>query len=310
MSVGDVEPAAALEPNTGPPAIALVSVIVPHFNDYDNLDACLALLQKQSFPRDRIEIIVADNGSSRGFDAVRRIVGSCGKAIEVAERGAGPARNAGVLASRGQVIAFIDSDCRPDERWLEEGLAELRAADFVGGRVDVLVEDPQRMTAAEAFESVFAFRNDRYVKDLNFTVTASMFVWRSVFEAVGGFANGVPEDVDWCLRAGRQGYRIRFAPKSIVGHPARRTMEELKRKWRRLTLESCEGARRQGRRPAFVLLRQLAALIAVAPHAFLPLASKRLNGTRNRLMAIVVLAQIRAYRFSVAYRVLTRRDEE
>jgi GT2 family glycosyltransferase len=230
--------------------------------------------------------------------------------IEAAERGAGPARNVGVRASRGDALAFIDSDCRPDERWLEEGLAELRHADIAGGHVDVLVEDPGRMTAAEAFESVFAFRNERYVKELKFTVTASMFVWRSVFDAVGDFINSVPEDKDWCERAWRQGYRIRFAPKSIVGHPARRTMEELKRKWRRLTLESSEGARREGRGPVLALLRQSAALLAVAPHAFLPLASKRLNGTRNRLMAIVGLAQIRAYRFSVAYRALTRRDEK
>jgi GT2 family glycosyltransferase len=215
-----------------------------------------------------------------------------------------------VRASRGDALAFIDSDCRPDERWLEEGLAELRHADIAGGHVDVLVEDPARMTAAEAFESVFAFRNERYVKELKFTVTASMFVWRSVFDSVGDFINSIPEDKDWCERAWRQGYRIRFAPKSIVGHPARRTMEELKRKWRRLTLESSEGARREGRAPVLVFLRHSAALLAVAPHAFLPLASKRLNGTRNRLMAIVGLAQIRAYRFSVAYRALTRRDEE
>ena len=106
---------------------------------------------------------------------------------------------------------------------------------------------------------MFAFRNERYVKELRFTVTASMFVWRSVFDAVGDFINSVPEDKDWCERAWRQGYRIRFAPKSIVGHPARRTMEELKRKWRRLTLESSEGARREGRGPILALLRQSAA---------------------------------------------------
>src|ERR1700733_12772753 len=310
MTVSETEQAAPLEAARGPLGVRLGSVIMPHLNDYDNLDACLRLLEAQSFPSDRTEIIVADNGSSRGFNAVRRVVGSRGRVIEVAERGAGPARNAAVRASRGEALAFIDSDCRPDERWLEEGLAELSQADFVGGRVDVLVEDPQRMTAAEAFESVFAFRNERYVEDLNFTVTASMFVWRSVFDAVGDFINCVPEDKDWCERAWRQGYRIRFAPKSIVGHPARRTMEELKRKWRRLTLESSEGARREGRAPVLVFLRHSAALLAVAPHAFLPLASKRLNGTRNRLMAIVGLAQIRAYRFSVAYRALTRRDEE
>jgi GT2 family glycosyltransferase len=310
MTVSETEQAAPLEAARGPLGVGLVSVIMPHLNDYDNLDACLRLLQAQSFPSDRTEIIVADNGSSRGFDAVRRVVGSRGRVIEVAERGAGPARNAAVRASRGEALAFIDSDCRPDERWLEEGLAELSQADFVGGRVDVLVEDPQRMTAAEAFESVFAFRNERYVKDLNFTVTASMFVWRPVFDAVGGFENGVPEDKDWCERAGRQGYRIRFAPKSIVGHPARRTMPELKRKWRRLTLERCEGARRNGRGPVLIWLREAVALLAAAPHAFVPLVSKRLSGIRNRLMAIGVLAQIRAYRFLVASRIVLRWDEK
>jgi GT2 family glycosyltransferase len=288
--------------------IDLASVIVPHLDDYENLDACLAMLQEQSFPGDRTEVIIADNGSSRGIDAVRRIVGTRGRVVEVAERGAAPARNAGVRASRGEAIAFIDSDCRPDRRWLEEGLAELQSGDFAGGRVDVLVQDPQRLTAAEAFESVFAFQNERYVKDLNFTVTASMFVWRSVFDAVGGFENGVPEDFDWCRRARHKGYRIRFAAKSIVGHPARRTMPELKRKWRRLTLELCEAARRDGKGPISVLSRQWMVLLSIAPHALSILVSKRLNGMRNRILAIGALAQIRAYRFMVAHRALLSPD--
>ena len=127
------EPLAA---DRGPPGPGLVSVIVPHLNDYDNLDACLTLIGAQTFPGDRTEVIVADNGSSRGFDAVRQIVGTRARVVEVDERGAGPARNAGVRASRGDAIAFIDSDCRPDPRWLEEGLAELAMADFAGGRVD------------------------------------------------------------------------------------------------------------------------------------------------------------------------------
>jgi glycosyltransferase involved in cell wall biosynthesis len=302
MTVGETERIAPAAGGLRP--LGFVSVIVPHLNDYENLEACLKLLGEQSFPHDRTEIIVADNGSQRGLDAVRQIVGSLGRVIEVGERGAGPARNAGVRASRGDAIAFIDSDCRPDSRWLEEGLDELRLADFAGGRVDVLVGDPQRMTAAEAFESVFAFQNESYVKDQSFTVTASMFVWRSVFNAVGDFENGVPEDKDWCIRAGRQGYHIRFAPKSIVGHPARRTMPELKRKWRRLIIESCEEARREGKGPLPVLLRHWAALLAVVPHAFVPLVSKRLSGMRNRMLAIGALAQLRAYRLVIAHRVV------
>lgn len=303
-TAGKIERAPSVEAGEGRLRIGLVSVIVPHLDDYDNLDACLTLLDKQSFPTDRTEIIIADNGSSRGLEAVREIVGTRGRVVGVAERGAGPARNAGVRASRGEAIAFIDSDCLPDRRWLEEGLAELRSADFAGGRVDVLVEDPRRMTAAEAFESVFAFQNERYVKDRNFTVTASMFVWRSVFDAVGPFENGVPEDIDWCRRARLKGYRIGFAPESIAGHPARRTMPELRRKWRRLTLEWHEAARRDGRGPVFVLVREWIGLLAVGPCVPVALASNRLSGVRNRIVAIWALARIRGYRFVVAHRIV------
>src|SRR3984885_1030440 len=130
MTVGETERAAQLIRDRGPLDFGLVSVIVPHLNDYENLDACLTLLAAQSFPGDRTEVIIADNGSSRGLDAVRAIVGTRGRVIEVAERGAGPARNAAVGASQGDAIAFIDSDCRPDPHWLEEGLAELRRRDF------------------------------------------------------------------------------------------------------------------------------------------------------------------------------------
>ena len=65
MTVGETEQDAPLEEARGPLGIGRVSVIMPHLNDYDNLDACLRLLQAQSFPGDRTGIIVADNGSSR-----------------------------------------------------------------------------------------------------------------------------------------------------------------------------------------------------------------------------------------------------
>jgi GT2 family glycosyltransferase len=299
-----VEMAMDAPPNVGarPAEVGLVSIVIPHLNDYENLAACLALLDAQSFPRERTEIVVADNGSSRGIDAVRAIVGSRGQVIDVAERGAGPARNAGVAASHGDALAFIDSDCRPDRRWLEEGLSELKQADFVGGRVDVLVDDPARMTAAEAFESVFAFHNEQYVNERGFTVTASMFVWRPVFDAVGGFKNGVPEDIEWCRRARQGGLRIRFAPNSVVGHPARRTLAELKRKWRRLTLEWLEDKRETGKGSAYMLLYAWAGLLSVPPRSLGVLASKRISGAPSRLKAVGALAYVWTYRLGVTHR--------
>ena len=309
---GALAPGRTSAPEAGgaPPSIGVVSVIVPHLDDYDNLDVCLTLLGEQTFPSDRTEIIVADNGSSRGFDAVRALVGSRGRVVEVEERGAGPARNAGVRASRGEALAFLDSDCRPDRRWLEEGLAGLAAADFVGGKVDVLVEDPRRMAAVEALESVFAFQNERYVKNRKFTVTASMFVPRSVFDAVGPFQNGVPEDIDWCRRARSKGYRIGFAPRSIVGHPARRTMDELKRKWRRLALERFAAARRDGKGPVSILFHEWAVMLTIAPDALVLMTSRRLSGARSRFLAIGALARIRAYRFGIAHRAILGRSEK
>jgi GT2 family glycosyltransferase len=304
MTVGETEPTTPAEAGATPPSIKTVSVIVPHLDDYDNLDACLTLLGEQTFPSDRTEIIIADNGSSRGLDALRELVGARGLIVEVKERGAGPARNAGVRASRGEALAFIDSDCKPDRHWLEEGLAGLRFSDFVGGRVDVLVEDPRRMTAAEAFESVFAFQNERYVKRRKFTVTASMFVPRSVFDTVGPFENGVPEDIDWCRRARLKGYRIGFAPRSVVGHPARRTMDELERKWRRLTLEWFAAASRDGKGRAPMMLHEWGVLLAIAPGALAIMTTRRLSGARDRILAIGALARIRAYRFMVAHRAI------
>jgi hypothetical protein len=113
MAVGEKARAVPQAPAGRPSTIALVSVIVPHLDDYDNLDACLTLLAEQSFPSDRTEIIVADNGSSRGLDAVQRIVGTRGRVIQspiaardppatpgFAHRGARRSRSSTVTAGR------------------------------------------------------------------------------------------------------------------------------------------------------------------------------------------------------------------
>lgn len=77
------------------------------------------------------------------------------------ERGADVTRSVGVAATRGRVLAFIDSDCRPEPTFLAEGMRMLKAYDVVGGAIRVDVEDPAQPAPIEAFELVFAFRNDQ-----------------------------------------------------------------------------------------------------------------------------------------------------
>src|SRR5688572_18224951 len=90
-----------------------VSVIVPHYGDLANLDRCLSALVRQTYPRERFEIVVADNGSPQGEAAVLQAIAGRARLTIVAEKGAGPARNGGVAVSQGRILAFTDADCRP-----------------------------------------------------------------------------------------------------------------------------------------------------------------------------------------------------
>ena len=243
MTAGETQRMATAADAAGP----RVSVVVPHYHDLEGLHRCLKALEDQTFPRDRFEIIVADNGSPEGETAVAEVIAGRARLVTVAERGAGPARNGGVGRARGAVLAFTDSDCIPAPGWLSAGVAALERHDFVGGRMAVLVSDARRPTPTEAFELVFAFDNETYVTRKGFTVSANLFCSRDVFDRVGGFRNGVAEDLDWCLRARAAGFSLGYAAEAVVGHPARRNWPELRRKSApveitRLSLLSRSGA--------------------------------------------------------------------
>lgn len=281
-----------------------VSVVVPHYQDLDGLAQCLARLEVQSFPSGDFEIVVADNASPIGEAAVAAVVDGRARLVVCAEKGAGPARNAGVAASSGEILAFTDSDCLPEPGWLEGGLAALQNCDFVGGRMEVTVADPAHMAATEAFETVFAFDNEKYVRRMGFTVTANLFCARRVFDAVGGFRVGVSEDKDWSHRARGAGYRIGYASSAVVGHPARRTWAELQRKWRRLNQESFALALdRPGGRLAW-FLRLLALPPSAVAHTPRVLANRTLGRWGPRLGALAVLYRLRLWRFADGLRLL------
>jgi glycosyltransferase involved in cell wall biosynthesis len=280
-----------------------VSVIVPHFNDLANLRTCLTLLQAQTLPADEFEIIVADNDSACGIDAVRAVCGDV-TCLHVRERGAAAARNAAVAQSRGLNLAFIDSDCQPAPDWLERGLVTLKAADMAGGQVDVTVGDDRNPTAVEAFEQVFAFNNERYVKAEAFSVTANMFVPRTIFETVGGFRSEVAEDKDFGQRAAAKGFRWTYAPDMRVTHPARRDWAELCAKWRRLTREAYNIERQKPAGHLRWLTRAWAMLLSPFVHAVPIVWSPKLHRFRDKLNAIGILFRIRWWRFIEAHRIL------
>jgi GT2 family glycosyltransferase len=185
---------------------------------------------------------VADNNSVGGVHAVERLAEDI-MVVPAPQQGAGPARNAGVAAARGNLLAFIDSDCLADEKWLVEGIAALSRFDYVGGQVITETGRPQETTPAEAVEAVFAFNFKKYIEKDGFSGSGNLFVPKAIFEHVGGFRAGVSEDIDWCRRANALGYRLGYADRAIVFHSARREWRELKRKWDRILVETMRLAR-------------------------------------------------------------------
>ncbi len=275
---------------------ASVSVIVPHYNDLARLALCLEALEHQTYPRGRTEIIVGDNASPQGPEAVAAVLAGRARLVNVPERGAGPARNGGAALATGDILAFIDADCVPEPLWLEEGVRALRDFDIVGGRVRVTVDDEARMTPAEAFERVFAFDNETYVRRKGFTVSANLLCSRAVFQAVGGFDVGVSEDIDWCHRARVQGWRLGYAPAAAIGHPARRNWTELQTKWRRVNAETYRLATRARGGRALWLSRCVALPLSAIAHAPKALTSGALNSAAQRWSAAVMLFRHRLWR--------------
>jgi GT2 family glycosyltransferase len=296
------------QPPTSPAAARLrISVVIPHLNQPSHLARCLAALAAGTRAPD--EVIVVDNGSHEPPAAVCAAQGAA--LLAEPEPGPGPARNRGVLAASGDVLAFIDADCLADKDWLAAAEAALAdpGATILGGDVRIALADPARLTAVEAYESVYAYRMDRYIAREGFTGTGNLVVRRAVLADVGPFAGiGVAEDRDWGRRATARGWRIRFVPGMRAYHPARAGFAELARKWERQSAHDyADACRRPGGRLRFALkalampLSWLAELPRIA-------ATGRLAGLRARLLALGMLARVRLYRAGVMLRLLWHGD--
>lgn len=275
-----------------------ISVVVPHYNQPAELERCLEALASQRGDFELAEIIVVDNGSSVSPEGICSRFGGVVLLTET-RRGPGPVRNRGAEHARGDILAFIDADCVAAPGWLA-AIADAFAAaphwTILGGDVRI-PRGEAPLNAIEAFESVFAYRMDKYIARQNFTGTGNLAVRRATWEAVGPFcAIDRAEDRDWGHRATALGFKVHYEPRMRVYHPARKSFAELARKWDRQLAHdfAAMAARPSGR------LRWLVRAVAVAgsPLAALPevIVSDRLAKPSERLAAVSCLVRIRLYR--------------
>ena len=124
------------------PAWPRVSVIVPCRNDAASLPLVLAALERQTYPREQIQILVVDNGSTDGsWEAIRDF---SVERLREPVRSAYRARNRGIAAATGEYLLFLDADTVPCSEWIAELVLTAQAADFwlAGGRIENAVARP------------------------------------------------------------------------------------------------------------------------------------------------------------------------
>ena len=117
-----------------------MAVVVPTYNRIDLVGQTIDALAAQTYPADRVEVSVVDDASTDGtVAALEERSTSTPWPLRVLRhtenRSAAEARNTGLAATTSEVVAFTDSDCRPEATWLEALVAGLDdGVDMVQGR--------------------------------------------------------------------------------------------------------------------------------------------------------------------------------
>ena len=198
-----------------------VSVIVPVYNDQVHIGLLIESLLSQDYPQKKTEIIIVDNNSrDKSPEIIRKFPVTMLYEKDIQSSYA--ARNRGIKKARGQILAFIDSDCRADQCWLTQGVKKLldESADLVAGQVAFTFS--RKKNLAEMYDSVTNFAFEYYVSQ-GVSATANLFVKAQLFQKIGLFPAQVKSggDLQWTQKATRRGFALVYAPRAIVKHPAR-----------------------------------------------------------------------------------------
>jgi glycosyltransferase involved in cell wall biosynthesis len=168
--------------------VKMISVIIPVYNAGNYLASSLESLTEQDYPAEKYEVIVIDNNST---DASLEIAGRFSRVrlLKESKQGAYAARNAGIAAASGDIIAFTDPDCVCGRRWLfsiDEALSKPSTGIVLGSRQPAHAGWLLRLlTSYENCKSEYVFASGR--RALYFGYTNNMAVRREMLERHGPF---------------------------------------------------------------------------------------------------------------------------
>jgi glycosyltransferase involved in cell wall biosynthesis len=188
----------------------LVTAIIPCFNAAATLLRAIDSVRAQSYPN--IEIIAVDDGSRDGTLALLREQEALGvRVIAQANGGAAAARNAGIAAARGELLAFLDAD----DEWRPDKLArqvKILAAHpgmvLVGCWVEVIALDGSRRKVNASREPPVGAEAWRTMLHHSFYNPSALVARADMARRIGGFIATLRaghEDQDFCIRMALEG---------------------------------------------------------------------------------------------------------
>jgi GT2 family glycosyltransferase len=196
-----------------------VSVIVCAYNAAETIADCLDALGRIEYPH--VEVIVVDDGSTDDTP-VRAAAFPWARLISVPNAGLSVARNIGLHAATGEVIAYVDADVRVEPSWLTYLVQPLVDSDAVAvGGPNVVPPDDgwfAQCVARSPGAPSHVLLDDRVAEHVP---GCNLAIRREALLRVGGFDPiflRAGDDVDVCWRLQEDGGRVAFAPAALVWH--------------------------------------------------------------------------------------------
>ena len=266
-----------------------VTVAMPCLDEERYVEACLRSVLAQDYPADRLEILVADGGSTDGTRGiVERIAAGDGRVVLVENPGRFQAAgmNEAIRRSRGDVIVRMDVHCEYARDYVRRcvEVLERTGADNVGGAQRARAETGFQRAVCAALESPLGVGGASYRSESNEGFVDTVFLGafrRRVFEGVGLYDPGAMtnEDAELNQRIHAAGGRVYLSREIVVHYAPRGSPARLAKQYYRYGRGRARTLLKHRRllslRPMIPFLMVLAgaALVATsAAHPFTPWA--------------------------------------
>ncbi len=207
------------------PRTPRVSVVVATYNGARTLQTCLESLARLNYPN--YEIILVDDGSTDKTPDIAKLFPSV-RYLRQTNQGLSSARNSGIRAATGEVVAFTDDDCRADEDWLYYLINDLERGGFAGiGGHNFLPPEDSCVAAAVVVSPggpAHVMLTDREAEHIP---GCNMALYKWALEQIGMFDpifRKAGDDVDLCWRLQDHNLKIGFSPAGFVWHYRRSTV--------------------------------------------------------------------------------------